>query len=424
MAEPFLTYVTVFKSRLAVNNLVLAATGFGHQPPEAVLRKIRKAVDERRPLQIDDAANACVLEYLLGKKILGSTSRSKGRYRGLKIERGADGMWLVSRGSEPLTEMSAFLTDLWMSDSRLASTIGAPTPDNVHEILELSYQLRLLSKAKNAWTAAGHLSQQLRNLAIEDEGAEENPFVLRMEATCLFRQVIEVDGILLREVIREIVSMGGIITRNQVQERFTDVVDRAVAVTKIQKVAAPNLRKARDFADLIRKTAQKQGSSTRGPGVLEHRVAPRLEWLTDLGYLSKSGRPKNGFEYSVNPSCADLLEELDSRFGEKNWSDSVAIWDWRTHPRWNDTRSLVAVLGVDGSFRRAYHLMRRSIGPAPLREVAFLASLLSESAVPFSETLERLIRYANDTPGASLTGGQYSRAPANIYLPDPALERT
>jgi hypothetical protein len=424
MSEPFLTYLTVFKSRLAIANLIVSITGFGHQPTEALMRKLRQATERREPLAVDDVSNDNVFEYLLDKRIVSSESRESGRYRGLQLQRSGRGAWIAMRGGEGLAALPVYLIDIWMSDPALASTVGAPTPDNVQEMLELAFQFRLLSRSKNTWTSAGHLVRQLRDLPGHGSGDQTNPFLLGLEATALFRQVIEADGLIMRELVREICGIGERVTRDLVAQRFAAIVDRAVESAKVLKVQRPEARKIRDFSALIHRTLERRPLGSRAPGVLEHRVSPRLEWLTDLGYLSKIGLPKNGFDYVVDSSCQGLISELDSRFGEATWSDSVAVWDWRTHARWDHMRSSLATADNDERFRRAYRTMKRRVGPSPLREVAFVSALLSSGDADYPQSMEQLIEFAKATEGASLSGGRFSRVPENIYIPDGELGDT
>ena len=92
-------------------------------------------------------------------------------------------------------------------------------------------------------------------------------------------------------------------TRDDVADRFGEIVDAAATACKELRVSPPEMREIREFRSAIHETLNEKGSrrgqkGTGGPGVLEHRVAPRLEWLVDLGYLSKEGLPKNSFRVS------------------------------------------------------------------------------------------------------------------------------
>src|SRR4051794_149706 len=134
MAAPFISYLTVFKSRLGIGNLVLGLTGFAHQPEAALIRKLRSVLDERRVLSLDDQDAMPVLEYLLDKRLVGRSLRKKGRYTGYVLER-TDGAWRArDRRDNEVSEIPVYLTDIWLADPAIASTIGVPTPDNAEEV--------------------------------------------------------------------------------------------------------------------------------------------------------------------------------------------------------------------------------------------------------------------------------------------------
>jgi len=162
---------------------------------------------------------------------------------------------------------------------------------------------------------------------------------------------------------------------------------------------------------------------SQAPGVLEHRVSPRLEWLTDLGYLSKRGLPKNGFEYRVESQARELLSALDATVGAETWGDSVALAQWNTHSGWAWLRAAAARIKGRERFLAAYRLLQRPIGPVSLREMAFVSGLLSSEPLQFEQAVEELIDFAKTTDGVNLSGGRYRRSPENIYMTDKTLGR-
>src|SRR5262245_8952473 len=83
--EPFFRYLTVFRSRLGLANLVLAVTTVGPEPDRALRRRIRQVLEHQTSLSLGDSSNEAVLEYLVQKKIVGSIIRSSGRYRGTAL---------------------------------------------------------------------------------------------------------------------------------------------------------------------------------------------------------------------------------------------------------------------------------------------------------------------------------------------------
>jgi hypothetical protein len=434
---PFLTYLTVFKSRLGSLNLVLRVSGLVHQPQAALLRRVRNTLEEREDLALDKTTNDPVFAYLIEKELIGREPRAKGRYTQYTgLERTPGGWRAADRHGKPVTELSTFQTDVWLSHPAVRSTIGVPTPDNAGETLELAHQLRVVLKSKNTWTAAGQLSVALRDRCSAAVVDPANPFLLGVESVAFMRQLVIADGLILMELVRDLSGVGDTrsqVTRDEIARAFPDIVARAVDKASKGRAPQPSLREARDFLKLIRETGRPRSrrsrgeggsdndggpGSSRGPGVLEHRVSPRLEWLTDLGYLTKDGLPKNGFTYITTDALKGLLSDLEASAGEHDWSEQVAVSQWNQNPLWKDFRTQVSVATRSDSYRDAYQLMQRRIGPASLREVAIAAALLGREIRSFRDVVGDLIAYAQETEGAALSGGQFRRTPENIYLPD------
>jgi hypothetical protein len=146
-----------------------------------------------------------------------------------------------------------------------------------------------------------------------------------------------------------------------------------------------------------------------------------LEWLVDLGYLTKEEVARNTFEYEVTSDARSLLEVLDQTFGDEDWADEASLVAWKSHASWRQLRSEMATDDRDSAIAAAYRIMRRRIGPAPLREVAFITGILCGDLRTYREAVDTVVKFAQETDGASLSGGRYSRSPANIYVPNSAL---
>ena len=163
-------------------------------------RKIRRKLEARKDLALTDRRVQYVFQYLFDKRLVGASVRTRGRYGGYTLEALKDS-WLAADKRGALTSIPVYETDIWMADPGMPSTIGVPTPENVEEVLELAVQLGLVSRSTYTWTATGQTVQRLRGL-IEVDGEAENPFLLRVEAAALLRQVLEADGPVLRAMVR------------------------------------------------------------------------------------------------------------------------------------------------------------------------------------------------------------------------------
>ena len=428
MAEPFLYYLTVFKSRVGAVSLVLDETSFAHQPMATLERKLRAVLDRRTPVNVQDPSNDRVLRYLSDKKLLSANLRRTGRYRGYALSRARE-TWAASDQAErSVQQLPIYDTDRWLSDSAIRSTIGVPTPEVAGEVIEFAHQLGVLSRSKNTWTSAGQMIAGLRSLGRAENA---NPFVLGVEAVGYLRQVVEKDGLLMRELVRYLAQSGLEVTRDGTAKDFAEIVARAVAAVRKAGVSPPEQRTAREFQARIEATtlkAQQVASAsgsrkgTSGPGVIEHRLSPRLEWLTDFGYLDKSPQRKNAFSYTVAPALTQLLSNLDEHIGQSNAADEVALAQWRTNPFWKPFRARHATASREAAFLNGYSLMRRRIGPSPFREVTLVAALLMEDAPTYSDAATDLTEFAQATEGVTLAGGRYTRAPENITIPRHMIE--
>src|ERR1700733_4170061 len=443
MSQPFLEYLTVFRSRLGAVNIVLDLTGLSHQPEATLLRKTEQILEKRIPLNLSERRNEAFFDYLKDKRLVSDAPKlkskdrapdesSKGRYKGFSLsKKGAD--WTAvykppgQRPVEVLGELPIFQTDFWMADSRIRSTIGVPTPDNAREIIELTFQLRLLSRGKITWTSAGYLIHNLRNHQTKDTNSAdcENPFLFGVDAVAFLRQVIECDGLLIRELLRtlcktKLKSGSDFVRRDDIAAEFSDIVKNAVEAAR-GRFPVATVYKATQFKKLIDKTVEKRSGQSRGPGVLEHRVSARLEWLVDLGYLSKDGLSRNGFTYRGEPAATDFLGDLDRFVGEPHWAERVAISQWLSNPIWDDLRLKVRIKDRIKALSRAYQLLQKPIGPSPLHDMAFLSSLFLESARDYSEVENEIVSFAQTTDGVTLSGGRTHRDSQNIYIPDKVL---
>lgn len=429
-SSPFLTYLTVFKSRLANANIVVPLSGFAYQSPALLARRTQEKLSERVTLDVNDPSNLHVFKYLLEKHLVGSASRESGRYRDftLHIEGGA--LRASDRKDQPVQRVSVFRTDIWLAHPYVRSTVGVPTPENVGEVLELCYQLKIISKTKSTWTPAGHLEVQLRQHSGALGFDVRNPMVLGLETPVLLRQVLQEDGIMLRELLGQLGPPGSTVTRDQIASKFLALAEAALKRVEGLNPSPPVMKEGREFLRLLKQTTARRvtkvqqeergpngGAKKGGPGVFEHRTAPRLEWLVDFGVLSKDGLPKNGFTYSVTSDAGQLLQILDRNLGERNWPDNSALEYWREATFFAPLRGLLPRIDVRGSLLLGYGLMKRPIGPAPIREVCFGAAVVSPTITLGVEALSsHLVEWAKEESRVTLSGGRFTRAPEFVHI--------
>lgn len=416
--EPFLSYLTVFRSRLGVLNLVLSATPKGHQPDRALRRRVRQVLEARVEIDTHGPGSSAIFQYLTDKNIVGKSFRSTGRYRGVALTQTPEGWWHVnSAQAGALTRMPVYQTDLWFAHPTMRSTVGVPTPDNVEEFVDFAFQLHVLDRTKNSWTQTGSLIDGLRRLGSSYLADSSNPFLLGAESAALFRTLLEKDGPFILELMRFLAGRETV-RREEVAASLPMIASKALDSVAKARISPQALSAGRRLVAKISETNASGGASS--PGVREHRSSPRLEWLTDLGYLSKESLPKNGFEYRVNSDLRWVLEILDvARAQDSDWCFSGALFAWRMRS-WEQVRLAIGESDERGALGRAYALLRPQIGPAPLRDVAFIAGMLCPQLAA-NVVIDRVIQLAREVPGASLSGGRLTRSPENIYMNDESL---
>lgn len=418
----FIGYTTVFRSRLGAANLVLRHCGTGFISEETLTRKLRADLQRTVTIDLDDPDVAVVLEHLTTKGVVGPSIRKAGRYRFALTN--DDGHW-VARDSQGVEQRRVEVAepDLAMADLRVRSTVGTPTPDNVGEIIDLTYQLGLIGKAKRNLTAAGQAVVNLRS----DQGIE-NAFVIGHEVVVLMRQLAERDGLMLKHLVAALGEAESPITRAQFAVRdFPSVVDAVYDDLANGGSRPEERREAKAFRDLIRGTAEKVSKAnegSRGPGVLEHRVAPRLEWLCDFRILAKEGFASNAFSYVKTSDLEVFRKCLWTEPGLEAGADEVAATWWQASSGFAQERTGLAKLDARAALVHAYLLMRRPVGPASIREVVLLATLYCGETAALSDLRKRLLDWAQEESGITVSGGRYRRVPELVHFKKDVLEST
>jgi hypothetical protein len=461
LSEPFLIHLTVFKSRLGLANLLLDCCSPASQTELRLTRRVLNVIEFKKDLPLTEKGYDHVFRYLSDdKKLIGKSGfrdkgkGRKGRYAQYKLKHTTAKVWEAShRRDGRLKDLPVYQTDFWMAHPDVPSTIGAPTPDNVQEVLELCQQLEVVSKARHAWTTAGYAAARLRKYSRDNSSkhlgdAADNPFLLGAEAVVFWRQLFELDGVILREILRAVSTESGTIKKDDVVKAFPTIVERALAASKKLPRAKNAQRKGADFAKLVRDSLAKRGKalqaspSTRGrvgvghakttaapkgPGMLEHRVSPRLEWLSDMGCLKKAGQKKNAFEYRLTDSGRTLLQRFDDIFESEEglkslWPEELAITQWEASDAMSSIRRELREYGPRPALVKAYELIRPRMGPSPIRDVVLAASVMTKDAMSVDDLRTALFKLSEEVPGVTVTGGRYVRTPVNIHMTEAALD--
>lgn len=424
---PFLTYLTVFKARLGAMNLVLAKVNLGFSHVATLERKLKAELLEKVDVDLTDPSEVAFVLYLRAKKLLGAHTKKRGRYANWTWEK--SGGYVVAHRGVPTSIFSAYQVDRWFADERLPSTIGVPTPENVHELVELAQQLRLIHRAKCSLTAAGQLTLVLRSLSLEAH-PESNPFVLGLEGIGYLRQLVSEDGLMLAEVMRVVAEGPASFSRDDIARELPGAARRAYKRALSMRFSPPALSDAKRFVDLLDVTAgnaakkmrsQSKGESLRkkavGPGVLEHRTSPRLEWLCDVGVLHKAGGGKNEFRYQRGPDADLFTRLLLEAYSHALPAEEIAHHYWANAEFYKPIRERMATPEIDQALAHSYRLLQRPVGATPIKEIAFLAMILRASPEDSLAALHaRLVDWAKTEKAITLSGGRYSRNPEFVHI--------
>lgn len=398
--------------------------GPGFIPEPTLLRKLKEELASSQSLLVNDPENERVLGYLLEKGLVGKVgkvARKGARYR-YTLERSDTGWRAHGSNDQPLERIDVARVDIAMSDARVVSTVGTPTPDNANEVLELTYQLGLVTKAKRNMTAAG---QALNGLRQRSGGG--NPFVVGLEAVIFMRQLVEHDGMMMKLFTEALAVEDSPINRSHFATgKFPELVERLVEEVDGARLRPEVRSEARAFRELVRKTTQKAtrsassrpgASKARGPGVLEHRVSPRFEWLCDLRVLSKEGLASNAFSYIPTDDLQLLVSCLADEPGLQAGADEVSLEWWRGSEGFSREREECESYDTREALLVAYRMMQRTIGPAAIREITLLACLFARDPLRVSEMESALIEWAASETRITLSGGRYRRQPELVHIP-------
>ncbi len=242
------------------------------------------------------------------------------------------------------------------------------------------------------------------------------------------RQVVRFDGLLLRHLVSAIASSGKRIRRDDIAPSLGEIATHALADARQLRRPPPELLEGKRFIELLRKTASKRANQSSGPGVLEHRTSPRLEWLTDFGVLTKAGSPRNGFEYGVTEDAQLLTDIMGASISAgrdpMNAADEIAIAFWHASARFAADRGSQGLSPFEHAVLRSYRMQQRSVGPISIKDVSFVACLFCEDiTLTQTQMIDLLVNWANSTSGVTLSGGRYHRGPELIHIDPMNLNR-
>ncbi len=382
---------------------MLQLTSSGFTPDITLVRKLSQTIKATTTADLGSPAQHDLVDYLVEKGFL---RRRTGR--GAKYRVALPDDWPAT----PLPPAEIQCVDIWMAAPEVRSTVGTPTVDNATEYVELATQLGYLTKAKRNWTATGQAVTRLRTIE-----QTSNPFVLDGDGLLAFRQLLASDGLMLEPLLRHLIPwVGREVARDMVAgDLFVLTCEEALSRARTLRFSSRDLSALRELVKTVQRTMAKREKSSGGPGVLEHRVTPRLEWMVDLGVLDKAGPARNSFTYrtaAIVPSLVAAMADFDPRNAQD--VDELALVWWRLRGPAHSAGAASGAVSNREALRAAYEVTRRPVGPAAIRETVLIASSWSDDTL--TNMRAELLAWATEDPRVTVSGARYSRSPELVHM--------
>jgi hypothetical protein len=412
----FIPYLTVFQSRLGSLNVVLSCAAEQSQQREQISRRMARSLFSSRRLLKSDGSWGEIIAYLNSKGQLGKKAKSSGPYRGLRLTSDGD---VVDVAGKPTYEVAITQADLWMSDLATRSTVGAPTEPNLDEYCNLAVALGLLSSSTNSVRPLGRASVLLRQYVAQPS----TPFAIGIEGVVFLRSIIAADGAVMLPFAEQLASIGPSFTRDSASDFLPVLYSGAIESLRQRRAPAEVIRECRKAIEPVLNAAERRSrlrvaGSKESLGVLEHRTAPRLEWLVDLGSLAKPTSERNAFVYSATGDLNVLVGSCVREMGESDhlFAEECARRYFLRSSYYDPIRQVVSVHAVESAIATAYALLKRPVGPVVIRDLSLLAGILCKQSTLVTE-FERIVRERGKIDSrVRLSGDRFSRDAVNVII--------
>ena len=399
----FISYTTLFRSRLGIMIPILQTIGSRTHRPENLIRALKKEFFENVTIKSTDQDWQSVKSYLVEKGYISTKPKILGRFKGISCRRPDNGEIKLSKDSTEIHELNITRLDHWYSQPYMLSTIGVPTEDNLDEYLEMCLDFKVVNKNFQS-LRLGNTIQKILLQVNKDKIFEPNlsnlkPYFLKL--------LLESDFYIIFAMLKSIGSSNQKFTRDDIVRQFPDIAQDALKICE-NVIKSQNInRDLKKFCKLIKETSEKskKKGNSGGPGVLEHRVTPRLEWLVDLGILSKTGFKRNSFNYKSTEVLSKLTILLEQVLKD-------------------NSKLMEAVLSVgefdlnkDGNFKdliEAYKILSGTIGSVSIDDLIMTTCINSKITNP--RDLRQILMERKDDKGVRFTGGRYSRQAEFVWF--------
>ena len=398
--DALIEYTNVFRSRIAHGNLVARHNDNRQKDLSIIERRIQGRAFRIEDISSDDKSWKSVITYLVDKGFLGKKPKKSGRYKGMFV-REESGELFVYRDDEVMTKIPITLVDAYFSDLRVRSTVGVPTSENLGEAVGASIDFGFCNKRGQNLRLAD-LMLGITSLVGQ---SEENPYVVDKLDILYFYSIIRSDFFVFLSICQRIRGESEF-DRNDMIHSFPEVVNGAVGIAERYFPRRSVMRTLKKYSRLMETSLLKFGDEKmRGPGVLEHRLTPRLEFLVDIGFLRKNDK-RNSFSYHVEDSCKEFVERIH---GTENKLDFINVMRAYIFSR------LGGDVPIDFSdIARVYNEIGPRVGSISIEHLAIAVLSVHRTADVqsffdslFAKGHEKYVRF---------TGGRYNRSAEYVWI--------
>jgi hypothetical protein len=347
-----------------------------------------------------------------------------------------------SLGSERIERSSLELQDVYLSDVRLPSNLGAVPRKAVHVLVDWGAWIGLLSDTFGATP----YTQILTILAAPDGKSFEtyvsggNPYMLSANQKLFFlHQWLSYDGGLIRRLLPKLVSLKSF-DRAQTVGPFREALEELLVELEKTDITGQDAGESGALAKLVEVLGEEAAREKAEPqyraltGI--QRLSTRLEVLVDLGFLLNTSDEGNGlklaFKYKGTDATSKLSRALE-KLGDRGRTESDRFEWFLSEAFFRDVSSLTNSIGkrisdhetLFAHFCRAYSEFAGEVGPRLIKPISLLAAVRAATSgagyFELSDLKPALVEFRDSLPEQVSLSGGHERGVAEFVQISPGL---
>ena len=347
-----------------------------------------------------------------------------------------------SLGSERIARSSLELQDVYLSDVRLPSNLGAVPLKAVHVLVDWGAWLGFVSDAYGNTPYTQLLSRLVSEEGKWFEGyvSGQNPYMLSESQRLFFTFTwLSYDGGLIRRLLPKLVGLRGF-DRTRAVGPFGEALEELLGELEKTDITRQDASESAALAKLVeslREEAEREKEDSQYRALTGiQRLSTRLEVLVDLGFLQNTSDEGDGlklaFKYKVTEATKRLARSLD-KLGDKGRTESdrfewflngaffgeIASVTGKSVKRISDHEALFS------QFCAAYSEFPAEVGPRLIKPISLLAAVraISRGAGFFelSDMKPALVEFRDSQPEQVALSGGHERGVAEFVQISPGL---